>query len=102
MVIQVFSKARDNETSNAVENSNSLCTRYLLEGLRGAKFEIDEQGRNIPYSGSVDDNGNVTPHLLHEYVYNKVASIAEQVPELKSDQSSNIILANYPDSVADV
>jgi hypothetical protein len=70
------------ETSNALENSNSLYTKYLIEGLYGIKPKV-ENGKVIQYSGSVNDNGCITPESLHEYVYGKVASLTDQVPDLK-------------------
>jgi tetratricopeptide (TPR) repeat protein len=89
------------EKSWAIEG-NSLYTKYLLKGLKGVKFKVNENGKDIPYSGSVDNNGNVTPESLHDYVYNKVASYGvaeetEQVPKIKVDKSSKTILAEYPD-----
>lgn len=80
---------------------NSLYTKYLLEGLKGIKFEVDSRGRKIPYSGTLDDYGNVTPKLLHDYVYNKVASQTKQVPKIKSEQSSEIVIAEHPEIVQD-
>ncbi len=82
------------EPSNAVEGRNSLYTGYLIEGFKGVKDRKDENGVLIP--GSVDKCGNVTPDSLHGYVYYKVASVARQVPEIKSDKSSQIVLAFYP------
>jgi hypothetical protein len=58
----------------------------LIEGLRGVKASNDEKGRETP--ASVDNNGNVTPESLHEYVYHKVANEANQTPKIKSDKSS--------------
>jgi hypothetical protein len=85
------------ETSNAEENGNSLYTKYLIEGLKGVKSILREDGTSIKESGSVDDDGNLTPESLHEYVYYKVASITDQVPDLKSDRASKIILTKYPE-----
>jgi tetratricopeptide (TPR) repeat protein len=84
-----------------ITEQNSLYTKYIIEGLRGVKVKVDENGREIQYSGSVDNNGNVTPESLHDYVYNKVASYSiseetEQVPKIKVDKSSKTILAEYP------
>ena len=56
--------------------------------------EIDEKG--LKYPGSFDDDGNVTPETLHKYLYHKVANEAEQVPKIKYDMASNIVLAHYP------
>jgi tetratricopeptide (TPR) repeat protein len=82
------------EPSLAAENSYSLYTKFLIEGLRGAKPGVDEKG--LRYPGSVDDDGNVTPETLHKYLYHKVANEAEQVPKIKSDMASNIMLAHHP------
>jgi tetratricopeptide (TPR) repeat protein len=82
------------EPTLAAEDSYSLYTKYLIEGLRGAKPGIDEKG--LRYPGSVDGDGNVTPETLHRYLYHKVANEAEQVPMFKSDMASNIILAHHP------
>jgi tetratricopeptide (TPR) repeat protein/plastocyanin/sugar lactone lactonase YvrE len=82
------------EPSLASEDSYSLYTKYLIEGFRGAKPGINEKG--LKYPGSIDDDGNVTPETLHKYVYHKVANEADQIPKIKSDMSSNIILAHYP------
>ncbi len=83
--------------------TNSIYTRYLIEGLKGIPFEFDGNGESIPYSGSIDPNGNVTPELLHDYVYYKIASQKFegeiQIPKIKVDKSSKIILARYPKAV---
>jgi len=81
------------EPSLADDDSNSLYTKHLIEGLRGAKPGVGEKG--LPYPGSADDEGNVTPETLHKYLYHKVANEADQVPKIKSDMSSNIILAHH-------
>jgi tetratricopeptide (TPR) repeat protein len=81
------------EPSLAAEDNYSLYTRYLIEGLRGAKAGSDEKG--LRYPASVDDDGNVTPETLHKYLYHKVANEAEQVPKIKTDMASNIILAHH-------
>jgi tetratricopeptide (TPR) repeat protein len=72
---------------------NSLYTKYLIEGLGGVETTTEEEG--IP--GSIDESGNVTPETLHNYIYNKVASQADQIPKIKVDESSTVILANYAD-----
>jgi tetratricopeptide (TPR) repeat protein len=82
------------EPSLASDDSYSLYTKYLIEGFRGAKAGLDEKG--LKYPASVDDDGNVTPETLHKYVYYRVANEAEQVPKIKSDMASNIILAHHP------
>ncbi len=75
---------------------NSIFTKYLIEGLRGVKPTVGYNGRNIPYSGSVDENGHVTPESLHDYVYYKVANEVRQLPVFKGVRSSRIILAKHP------
>lgn len=82
--------------SNALENSNSLYTKYLIEGLRGIKPQV-AKGKIVQYSGSVNDNGSITPESLHEYVYGKVANLMDQVPDIKVDRASTIVLAEYPE-----
>jgi uncharacterized protein YjbI with pentapeptide repeats len=83
------------ERSRASENDNSIYTKYLIEGMRGAEESIDGKGRSIP--ASYDNNGNITAETLHDYVYLKVANEAKQTPKIKSDKSSKIILAKYPE-----
>lgn len=95
--IVLLLSSQGDQFSIAVENSNSLYTYHLLEGLRGIKFDLDEMGRNRRYSGSINDNGEVTPLLLHDYVYYKVANISEQVPRIKTDVSAGIIIAEHPE-----
>jgi hypothetical protein len=84
------------EASYATENSNSLYTKHLLEGLRGVRPSMID-GQILQSSGSIEFNGDVTPRSLHDYIYYKVASEAKQVPELKSDQSSSFTIVSYPD-----
>ena len=83
--------------------TNSIYTRYLIEGLKGIPFEFDGNGESIPYSGSIYSDINVTPELLHDYVYYKIASQKFegeiQIPKIKVDKSSKIILARYPKAV---
>jgi tetratricopeptide (TPR) repeat protein len=94
--ISLLLSSRSYEPSNALKDDNSLYTKYLLEGLRGVKGTVDQNGITVTGSGSIDEAGFVTPQSLHDYVYDKVANITEQVPELKSDQSGKIIIAFYP------
>ena len=82
------------EPSYSVSGSNSIFTKYLLEGLRGIKFRYHRDGRKIEFSGTVNDYGEVTTDLLHEYIYNKVASEEKQVPDMKQYDGS-IILTDY-------
>jgi tetratricopeptide (TPR) repeat protein len=97
--ISLLLSSRSYEPSNALNFDNSLYTKYLIEGLLGVKNSIDQNGLIIQGSGSINESGYVTPQSLHDYVYYKVANFAEQVPELKSDQSSRIIIAVYPELV---
>lgn len=82
------------ERSKASENNYSIYTKYIIEGLGGAD-EANDKGRHIP--ASYDNNGNVTPESLHDYVYLKVANEVKQTPNIKSNKSSKIILAHYSD-----
>jgi hypothetical protein len=69
---------------------NSLFTYYLLEGLRGGGGE------------SVDDEGNVTPESLSNYVFEKITSLdppPKQKPIKKLETAGLIILAQHPDLV---
>ena len=80
--------------SFAIGNDNSLYTKYLMEGLNGVGLTYTT-GFDHPIS-SVDDDGNVTPETLHNYVYQKVANVSDQIPRLKVDKASDIIIATYP------
>ena len=84
---------------NETDNSNSYFTKYLIAGLKGVKSTLDEKGKVMSYTGSVDDNGNITPESLHQYVsYNVIKEVSEQEPVLKSIHSRYpLILAEYPD-----
>ncbi|MFZ0511207.1 MAG: hypothetical protein WAM14_06340, partial [Candidatus Nitrosopolaris sp.] len=74
------------------EDQNSVYTKYLIEGLRGVDRIIGDQYN----PGSIDENGNVTPRSLHEFIrYN--LSETDQHPSLKCNKSTEIILASYPD-----
>jgi hypothetical protein len=88
--------SRAYEASNAIEGENSLYTKFLLKGLRGIKPRVDKGGKMIRWSGSLEVNGDVTARSLHDYVYEKVANIIEQVPEIKTDESRSIVLLSYP------
>jgi uncharacterized protein YjbI with pentapeptide repeats len=77
------------EESFAMEGTNSFYTKYLLEGLAGKTAT-----GNLP--GSVDSDGNVTPDSLHYYIYHHIAEMSTQIPRLKVDKTSKIILASYP------
>jgi hypothetical protein len=65
-----------------------LFTYYLLEGLKGAGGQ------------SADDNGNVTPESLSNYVFDKIMSLdppPKQKPIKKLETSGLIILAQHPE-----
>lgn len=94
--IYLLLSSQSYETSNAEPNDNSLYTKYLIEGLNGVKPVVDgKSGQLISYAGSVNSDGYITPDSLHEYIYHKVANITEQVPDIKVDRASGIILAYY-------
>jgi tetratricopeptide (TPR) repeat protein len=78
--------------------SKSYFTEYLIEGLKGAKPDVDENGRSISETGSIDENGYVTPESLHSYVsYNVVRKVTEQEPILKCMHTRDrVILVEYP------
>ena len=66
---------------------HSIYTYYLLEGLRGN-------------TESIDNDGNVTPQSLGNYVYRKIMSRPsderpKQRPMIKAEESANVILASY-------
>lgn len=83
------------QESNAIRDSCSLYTKYLIEGLLGKESNLDQDGREIP--PSVDKNGNVTPQTLHDYVFYYVATRApKQAPIIKKDESSPLIITTYP------
>lgn len=70
------------------EHSHSIYTYYLLQGLNGNEF-------------SVDDNGLVTPDTLSRYVYNAMMSLPpserpRQTPFKRVESSGDIVLAHYP------
>jgi len=88
------------QQSNAPQDGsgNSIYTKYLLEGIRGVKSNIEENGLKIP--GSIDEEGNVTPRSLHKYISYFVGKDCDQAPEFKSDESNDqLILASYPNFV---
>ena len=69
-------------------HNNSLFTFFLLDGLAGANGE------------STDDGGNVTPELLHEFVFNKIIELPsntqpKQRPLLKCESAGKIVLAQH-------
>jgi len=81
------------EHSRAKENDNSYYTKYLLEGLEGIKCVVDKDGNIIGSTGSIDQEGYVTPQSLHYYILSKV--MKDQNPQLKIVCSYPIHLANY-------
>jgi hypothetical protein len=71
------------------KDEHSIFTEYLLKGLEGGD-ENDE---------SVDNEGNVTPQLLGEYVdraINRPREGPKQDPIIKTEGSGNIILTSHP------
>jgi pentapeptide repeat protein/alpha/beta hydrolase family protein len=64
----------------------SRFTYYLLEGLKG--------GRN---GRAVDDNGNVTPSTLSNYIYDCIPSLDKQKPITKIAMSGDLVIASYPE-----
>jgi len=71
------------------ERDYSQFTYYLLEGLKGGDGK------------SVDENGNVTPEKLSNYVIDKLDNLPDnerpkQRPIRKIEASGDIILAEYP------
>ena len=95
--IWYFLSSQAYQKSIALKN-NSIYTRYLLRGLRGVKPKQDKNGAVIYASGSVNDSGDLTPVILNQYVYAKVASKAPQIPGIKFEgsYSSDLILARFP------
>jgi len=78
------------ESFGRTEGDNSQFTYYLLEGLHGGKGE------------SVDEDGNVTPEKLSNYVIDKLDALPpnerpQQRPIRKIEASGDIVLVNYPD-----
>jgi uncharacterized protein YjbI with pentapeptide repeats len=74
------------------EDQNSVYTRYLIEGLGGVNRTLGDEYN----PGSIDENGNVTPRSLHEYIRYNLLSETDQHPSLKCNKSTEIILASYP------
>ena len=66
---------------------HSLFTQYLLQGLNGD-------------TESIDNDGNVTPESLGNYVERKIMKLPDnnrrQRPITRAEGSGNIILASYP------
>jgi hypothetical protein len=78
------------------EESHSIFTHYLLQGLKGGAKE------------AIDTNGNVTVDSLSKFVYNTIMSLPsdkrpKQKPIKKVEASGDIILAHYnSDEMTDV
>ena len=73
------------------EKGHSIFTYYLLEGFRGAKKAVDEEG-------------NVTPDTLGKYVYREIINLPtekrpKQKPIRKVEAGGDIILAQYPELI---
>ncbi len=73
------------------EKGHSIFTYYLLEGFKGSKKAIDEEG-------------NVTPDTLGKYVYREIVNLPEgkrpkQKPIRKVEAGGDIILAQFPELV---
>lgn len=71
------------------EEEHSVFTKYLLKGLKGEDNE------------SIDNEGNVTPQSLSNYVYIAIKRLPSnerphQDPIIITEGSANIILASYP------
>lgn len=78
------------EAINTKKADHSLFTYYLLAGLRGDKRAIDQEG-------------NVTPDRLSEYVFEEIMSLPfkerpKQKPIKKVDNAAGkLVLAHFPD-----
>jgi uncharacterized protein YjbI with pentapeptide repeats len=71
------------------QEEHSIFTKYLLKGLKGEDNE------------SIDNEGNVTPQSLSNYVYIAIKRLPSnerphQDPIIITEGSANIILASYP------
>jgi uncharacterized protein YjbI with pentapeptide repeats len=75
------------------EDQNSMYSGYLIEGLRGVSRTLGEEFN----PGSIDENGNVTPKSLHEFIRYSLLSKTDHHPSLKCNNSAEIILASYPE-----
>jgi hypothetical protein len=98
----IYSRSYASQSIDVSSDSNSYFTKYIIRGLKGFKPSKDRQGRIIPETGSIDNNGNVTPELLHRYVsYNVRHEIPQQQPVIKGSLAGdNIILAEHPELVS--
>jgi uncharacterized caspase-like protein len=68
---------------------HSIFTYYLLQGLKGN-------------TGSVDNEGNVTPQSLGRYVYRAIMSLPpdkrpRQTPFTRAEGSGDVVLAPHPE-----
>jgi len=67
------------------EGGNSVFTHYLIEGLKGAKDAINQEG-------------DITPDSLGKFLYHNVTKVfPNQKPIRKVEASGDIILASYPE-----
>jgi Caspase domain/Pentapeptide repeats (8 copies) len=71
------------------EQGHSFFTYYLLEGLSGGGGKC------------VDNDGNVTPELLNQYVDNKIGNLPPEIrpkqrPYLSCEAAGKIVLAHHP------
>ena len=82
------------ESYAPIGERNTLYTKHLLNGLKGTRPNA-QGGVNIP--GSVDENGNITPESLHRYILHKVSTEADQIPKIKMDRATEIILSHSED-----
>ena len=95
---QSYSRSYAPKDINANPHRNSFFTKYVIQGFNGVKPKVDEEGRTIQETGSVDDNGYVTPESLYRYVRDRVrAEVSSQDPVLRSTLSGDtVLLASYP------
>ena len=68
---------------STLDGGQSVFTRFMIKGLQGA-------------SSAVDNNGDITPETLGNYVYDQVTNIyPDQQPERKTDVKGKFVLAHY-------
>jgi Caspase domain len=94
---QSYSRSYAPKDKNANPHRNSFFTKYVIQGFNGIKPNVDDEGRTIQETGSVDDNGYVAPESLYRYVGDRVRTeVSSQDPVLRSTFSGDTILASYP------
>lgn len=76
------------EAESTAKRDLSAFTYYLLKGFMGVE-------------GYVDGYGNLTTHLIGQYIYDNITSLPKsqkpkQIPIIKTEMSGEIILATYP------